>query len=37
VVGRSDSGGNPPFSSNILQFKMRRGHCQDRAKLGLKN
>jgi hypothetical protein len=37
VVGRSNTGGNPPFSSNILQFKKRRDHCDLRHKLSLTN
>ena len=37
VVGRSNSGGNPPFSSDILQFKKRQDHCDQRAKLSLTN
>jgi hypothetical protein len=37
VVGRSNTGGNPPFSSNILQFKKRRDHCDFRNKLSLTN
>jgi hypothetical protein len=37
VIGRSNTGGQPPFSSNILQFKKRRGHCDFRSKLSLSN
>lgn len=38
VVGRSGTGGNNvPFSSDILQFKKRRGHCDQRGKLSLTN
>lgn len=37
IVGRSNTAGNPPFSSDILQFKKRRDHCEQRAKLSLTN
>ena len=37
IVGRSNTGGQPPFSSNILQFKKRKDHCDHRAKLSLSN
>jgi hypothetical protein len=39
VVGRSNSGGGSgvPFSSNILQYKQRRDHCDFRSKLSLTN
>ena len=37
VVGRSNSAGAPPFSSNILQYKKRRDHCDHRAQLSLTN
>jgi hypothetical protein len=37
VISKSNSVGVPATTDGLLQFKMRRGFCQQRSSLGLKN
>jgi hypothetical protein len=37
VISKSNSVGAPATTDGLIQFKMRRGFCQQRSKLGLKN
>lgn len=37
VISKSNSVGAPATTDGLIQFKMRKGFCQQRSKLGLKN